>query len=129
MYKKLTKKAKILNLLTRGSKVTWTQLKNTYGLKSPKGYDRHNQKRWFCVYANKDTKGNTFYQIGKPSAAILKFGVAEINKISKVSYDTIIAGWCCKSSRYKVRIRKLNLSFLERGLTTTPLLCYGDSYE
>ena len=47
MYKKLTKKAKILNLLTRGSKVTWTQLKTTYGLKSPR-YDRHNQKRWFC---------------------------------------------------------------------------------
>ena len=42
-------------------------------------------------YANKDTKGNTFYQIGKPSAAILALGVAEINKISKVSYDTIIA--------------------------------------
>ena len=44
----------------------------------------------FVVYANKDTKGNTFYQIGKPSAAILASGVAEINKISKVSYDTII---------------------------------------
>ena len=36
MYKKLTKKQKILNLLTRGSKVTRTMIKNTYGLKSPR---------------------------------------------------------------------------------------------
>ncbi len=71
MYKKLTKKAKILNLLTRGSKVTWTQLKNTYGLKSPRAMIDTIRRDGFCVYANKDTKGNTFYQIGKPSAAIL----------------------------------------------------------
>ena len=45
----------------------------------------------FVVYANKDTKGNTFYQIGKPSVHKACNGVAEINKISKVSYDTIIA--------------------------------------
>ena len=95
MYKKLTKKAKILNLLTRGSKVTWTQLKTTYGLKSPRAMIDTIRRDGFCVYANKDTKGNTFYQIGKPSAALLS-GVAEINKISKVSYDTIIAAGVAK---------------------------------
>ncbi len=96
MYKKLTKKAKILNLLTRGSKVTWTQLKNTYGLKSPRAMIDTIRRDGFCVYANKDTKGKTFYQIGKPSAAILAAGVAEINKIFKVSYDTIIAAGVAK---------------------------------
>ena len=96
MYKKLTKKAKILNLLTRGSKVTWTQLKNTYGLKSPRAMIDTIRRDGFVVYANKDAKGNTFYQIGKPSAAILAAGVAEINKISKVSYDTIIAAGVAK---------------------------------
>ena len=30
-------------------------------------------------------------KIGKPSAAILKAGVAKINSIKNVSYDTIIA--------------------------------------
>ena len=98
MYKKLTKKAKILNLLTRGSKVTWTQLKTTYGLKSPRAMIDTIRRDGFCVYANKDTKGNTFYQIGKPSAAILTAGVAEIlmNKISKVSHDTIVAAGVAK---------------------------------
>ena len=96
MYKKLTKKQKILNLLTRGSKVTWTQLKTTYGLKSPRAMIDTIRRDGFVVYANKDAKGNTFYQIGKPSAAILAAGVAEINKISKVSYDTIIAAGVAK---------------------------------
>ena len=91
MYKKLTKKAKILNLLTKGSKVTWTQLKTTYGLKLPRAMIDTIRRDGFVVYANKDTKGNTFYQIGKPSAAILKAGVAKINSIRNVSYDTIIA--------------------------------------
>ena len=50
----------------------------------------------FVVYANKNTKGNTFYQIGKPSAAILAAGVAQINKISNVSYDTIVAAGVAK---------------------------------
>ena len=91
MYKKLSKKAKILNLLTRGSKVTWTQLKTTYGLKSPRAMIDTIRRDGFVVYANKDTKGHTFYQIGKPSAAILKAGVAKINSIRNVSYDTISA--------------------------------------
>ena len=91
MYKKLSKKAKILNLLTKVSNVTWKQLKTTYGLKSPRAMIDTIRRDGFVVYANKDTKGKTFYQIGKPSAAILAAGVAEINKISKVSYDTIIA--------------------------------------
>ena len=91
MYKKLTKKAKILNLLTRGSKVTWTQLKNTYVLKSPRAMIDTIRRDGYVVYANKNAKGNTFYRIGTPSAAILKAGVAKINSIKNVSYDTIVA--------------------------------------
>ena len=56
MYKKLTKKAKILNLLTRGSKVTWTQLKTTYGLKSPRAMIDTIRRDGFVVYANKTLK-------------------------------------------------------------------------
>jgi len=91
MYKKLTKKAKILNLLTKGSNVTWNQLKTTYGLKSPRAMIDTIRRDGYVVYANKNAQGNTFYKIGKPSAAILKAGVAKINSIKNVSYDTIIA--------------------------------------
>ena len=96
MYRKLSKKAKIMNILNRGSSVTWKQLKTTYNLKSPRAMIDTIRRDGFCVYANKNTKGNTFYQIGNPSAAILAAGVAEINKISKVSYDTIIAAGVAK---------------------------------
>ena len=91
MYKKLTKKTKILNLLTKGSNVTWNQLKTTYGLKSPRAMIDTIRRDGYVVYANKNAKGNTFYKIGKPSAAILKAGVAKINSIKNVSYDTIVA--------------------------------------
>ena len=53
MYKKLTKKTKILNLLTRGSNVTWNQLKNTYGLKSPRAMIDTIRRDGYVVYANK----------------------------------------------------------------------------
>ena len=96
MYKKLTKKAKILNLLTKGSNVTWKQLKTTYGLKSPRAMIDTIRRDGYVVYANKYAKWNTFFRIGTPSAAILKAGVAEINKISNVSYDTIIAAGVAK---------------------------------
>ena len=76
--------------------MTWNQLKTTYGLKSPRAMIDTIRRDGFVVYANKDTNGSTFYQIGKPSAAILAAGVAEINKISKVSYDTIIAAGVAK---------------------------------
>ena len=91
MYKRLTKKEKILNLLTKGSNVTWTQLKTTYGLKSPRAMIDSIRKDGFVVYANKTVKGTTFYRIGKPSAAMLKAGVAKIGSIKDVSFDAIIA--------------------------------------
>ena len=56
MYKKLTKKAKILNLLTRGSNVTWNQLKTTYGLKSPRAMIDTIRRDGYVVYANKNAK-------------------------------------------------------------------------
>ena len=91
MYKKLTKKAKILNLLTRGSKVTWTQLKTTYGLKSPRAMIDTIRRDGVCVYANKDKRGNTFYRIGKPTGAMLKAGVAKIGSMKNVTFDNIVA--------------------------------------
>ena len=91
MYKKLTKKAKILNLLTRGSKVTWTQLKTTYGLKSPRAMIDTIRRDGFCVYANKDKRGNTFYRIGKPTGAMLKAGVERIGSMKNVTFDNIVA--------------------------------------
>ena len=60
MYRKLSKKAKIMNILNRGSSVTWKQLKTTYNLKSPRAMIDTIRRDGVCVYANKDKRGNTF---------------------------------------------------------------------
>ena len=91
MYRKLSKKAKIMNILNRGSSVTWTQLKTTYNLKSPRAMIDTIRRDGFCVYANKDKRGNTFYRIGKPTGAMLKAGVAKIGSMTNVTFDSIVA--------------------------------------
>ncbi len=80
-----------MNILNRGSSVTWRQLKTTYGLKSPRAMIDTIRRDGFVVYANKDSRGNTFYRIGKPSGAIIKAGVAKISKMTNVTFDNIVA--------------------------------------
>ena len=91
MYRKLSKKAKIMNILNRGSSVTWTQLKTTDNLKSPRAMKDTIRRDGFCVYANKDKRGNTFYRIGKPTGAMLKAGVERIGSMKNVTFDNIVA--------------------------------------
>ena len=91
MYRKISKKEKIMNILNRGSSVTWTQLKTTYNLKSPRAMIDTIRRDGFCVYANKDKRGNTFYRIGKPTGAMLKAGVERIGSMKNVTFDNIVA--------------------------------------
>ena len=80
-----------MNILNRGSSVTWTQLKTTYNLKSPRAMIDTIRRDGFCVYANKDKRGNTFYRIGKPTGAMLKAGVERIGSMKNVTFDNIVA--------------------------------------
>lgn len=80
-----------MNILNRGSSVTWKQLKTTYNLKSPRAMIDTIRRDGVCVYANKDKRGNTFYRIGKPTGAMLKAGVAKIGSMKNVTFDNIVA--------------------------------------
>ena len=80
-----------MNILNRGSSVTWTQLKTTYNLKSPRAMIDTIRRDGVCVYANKDKRGNTFYRIGKPTGAMLKAGVEKIGSMKNVTFDNIVA--------------------------------------
>ena len=80
-----------MNILNRGSSVTWTQLKTTYNLKSPRAMIDTIRRDGFCVYANKDKRCNTFYRIGKPTGAMLKAGVEKIGSMKNVTFDNIVA--------------------------------------
>ena len=89
--KAFTKKQKVLSLLSSGKPVTWQTLRNRFDLTSPRAMIDTIRRDGFCVYANKDSRGNTFYRIGKPSGAIIKAGVAKISKMSSVTFDNIVA--------------------------------------
>jgi len=91
MYRKLSKKSKIMNILNRGSSVTWKQLKTTYNLKSPRAMIDTIRRDGVCVYANKDKRGNTLIFLGKPTGAMLKAGVAKIGSMKNVTFDSIVA--------------------------------------
>ena len=48
--KKMSKKAKILNLLQRGQSVSWKALNTTYGLKSPRSMVDTLRAEGFMIY-------------------------------------------------------------------------------
>ena len=77
MYKKLTKKEKIVNLLNKGKNVTWKHLRTRFDLKSPTAMIDTIKKEGHVVYTNQTSDG-VAYRIGKPSAAIIAAGVASV---------------------------------------------------
>ena len=87
----LSKTQKVLNLLSKGEPVSWTTLRNRFDLTSPRAMIDTIRRDGFCVYANKDKRGNTFYRIGKPTGAMLKAGVAKIGSMTNVTFDSIVA--------------------------------------
>ena len=89
MYRKLSKKAKIMNILNRGSSVTWKQLKTTYGLKSPRAMIDTLRSKGHMIFINETSRGTT-YRMGKPTKAILAAGVSEV-LLSDNADKTIVA--------------------------------------
>ena len=72
--KKLSKKAKILNLLQRGQSVSWKALNTTYGLKSPRAMVDTLRAEGFMIYGSK-SKGKHVYRMGTPTRAIIAAGI------------------------------------------------------
>ena len=83
--KKLTKTEKIRNLFTKGSDVSWKQLRNTYDLKSPAAMVGKLRNEGMMIYENRSSKGVS-YRVGTPSKAII---IAGINKVfgKQVAYS------------------------------------------
>ena len=72
--KKLSKKAKILNLLQKGSSISWKSLNTTYGLKSPRAMVDTLRAEGFMIYGSKQ-KGKHVYRMGTPTRAIIAAGI------------------------------------------------------
>ena len=67
---KLTKTEKIRNLFSKGSDVSWKQLRNTYDLKSPAAMVGKLRNEGMMIYENRSSKGVS-YRVGTPSKAII----------------------------------------------------------
>ena len=76
-YKKLTKKQKVLNLLTKGDAVTWSSLRTRFDLKSPRAMVDQLRTEGHMIYINKSA-GGTSYRLGTPTKAILAAGVKKV---------------------------------------------------
>ena len=73
-YKKLTKKEKVLNLLTKGEAVTWSSLRSRFDLTSPRAMIDQLRTEGHMVYINTTSAGTT-YRMGKPTKSIIAAGV------------------------------------------------------
>ena len=75
----LTKKQKVLNLLSNGKPVTWTTLRNKFDLTSPRAMVDTLREEGHMVYINQTSNGTT-YRMGTPTKAILAAGVQKVLK-------------------------------------------------
>ena len=76
-YKKLTKKEKVLNLLTKGEAVTWSSLRSRFDLTSPRAMIDQLRTEGHMVYIN-ESAGGTSYRIGRPTKSIIAAGVDKV---------------------------------------------------
>ena len=75
----LTKKQKVLNLLSKGGPVTWKTLRNRFDLTSPRAMVDTLREEGHMVYINQTSNG-TSYRLGTPTKAILAAGVKKVLK-------------------------------------------------
>ena len=77
--KALTKKQKVINLLSNGRPVSWTALRNKFDLTSPRAMVDQLRTEGHMVYINQTSNG-TSYRLGTPTKAILAAGVSKVFK-------------------------------------------------
>jgi hypothetical protein len=79
MARKLTKKQKVLNLLSKGNPVWWKTLRGSrFDLKSPRAMIDQLRTEGHMVYINTTSTGGTTYRIGKPTKSIIAAGVDKV---------------------------------------------------
>ena len=75
--KTLSKRQKVLNLLSKGGSVTWKTLRNRFDLVSPRALVDTLRAEGNMIYVNKTAKG-TSYRMGVPTKAIIAAGIKKL---------------------------------------------------
>ena len=84
--KKLSKKAKILNLLANGRSVTWKTLRSRFDLRSPRAMVDQLREEGNMVYIN-ETKKGVSYRLGTPTKEIIAAGIREVEGDNEYAYS------------------------------------------
>ena len=93
----LSKKAKVLNLLSKGENIAWKTIRDRFDLESPRAMIDTLRAEGHMIYGNK-VAGKTYYRLGTPTRAIIAAGIQAL-------YGTKF-----KYSNWKNPVRKSELS-------------------
>jgi len=72
--KSLSKKQKVLNLLSKGENVTWKSIRSRFDLESPRAMIDTLRAEGYMIYGNK-VRGQKVYRLGTPTRAIVAAGI------------------------------------------------------
>ena len=77
MSKRLTKKEKVLNLLSKGKNVTWKTLRKRFDLASPTAMIHTLRKEGHAIYRNMTPSGVAF-RLGTPTKSMIAAGIVAV---------------------------------------------------
>ena len=77
MSKRLTKKEKVLNLLSKGKNVTWKTLRKRFDLNSPTAMIHTLRKEGHAIYRNMTPNGVAF-RLGSPTKSMIAAGIVAV---------------------------------------------------
>ncbi len=98
--KSLSKKQKVLNLLSKGDNVAWTTIQNRFELESPRSMIDTLRAEGYMIYGNR-VNGKKYYRMGTPTRAIVAAGI-------KALYGTPF-----RYNNHKVSVKKADLIALD----------------
>ena len=73
----MSKRQKVLNLLSKGESVSWKTLRNRFDLTSPRALVDTLRSEGNMIYVNKTAKG-TSYRMGVPTKANIAAGIKKL---------------------------------------------------
>ena len=98
--KSLSKKQKVLNLLSKGDNVAWSTIQTRFELESPRSMIDTLRAEGYMIYGNR-VKGKKYYRMGTPTRAIVAAGI-------KALYGTPF-----RYNNHKTSVRKTDLIALD----------------
>ena len=98
--KSLSKKQKVLNLLSKGDNVAWSTIQNKFELESPRSMIDTLRAEGYMIYGNR-VNGKKYYRMGTPTRAIVAAGI-------KALYGTPF-----RYNNHKVSVKKSQLIALD----------------